>query len=98
MKYSANQGRISSFVVGETGSEYGPPVAVIYNAAAKATSAEPSPRWAIGTGQLGCLQFRSGTIARRGGRRQNTIWHASFSSLHFSKKYTHFPGKIDRKV
>ncbi len=27
----------------------------------------PPPRWAIGTGQLSCLQFRSGTIARRGG-------------------------------
>ncbi|SMC38779.1 hypothetical protein SAMN02746065_101284 [Desulfocicer vacuolatum DSM 3385] len=26
-----------------------------------------APRWAIGTGQLSCLQFRSGTIARRGG-------------------------------
>ena len=33
----------------------------------KPTSAEPPPRWAIGTGQLSCLQFRSGTIARRGG-------------------------------
>ena len=32
-----------------------------------ATSAEPPPRWAIGTGQLSCLQFRSGPIARRGG-------------------------------
>ena len=29
MKYSANQRRISSFVVGKTGSEYGLPVAVI---------------------------------------------------------------------
>ena len=29
MKYSANQRRISIFVVGRTGSEYGPPVAVI---------------------------------------------------------------------
>ncbi|WP_232367159.1 NAD(P)H-dependent oxidoreductase [Desulfocicer vacuolatum] len=28
MKHSANEGRISSFVVGGTGSEYGPPVAV----------------------------------------------------------------------
>ncbi len=36
-------------------------------AASKATSAEPPPRWAIGTGQLSCLQFRSGPIARRGG-------------------------------
>ncbi len=32
----------------------------------KSTSAEPLPRWAIGTGQSSCLQFRSGTIARRG--------------------------------
>ena len=33
------------------------------------------PRWAIGTGQLSCLQFRSGPIARRGGgRRYITIW------------------------
>ena len=29
MKYSANQGRISIFVVGRAGSEYGLPVAVI---------------------------------------------------------------------
>ncbi|WP_269748999.1 hypothetical protein [Desulfocicer vacuolatum] len=29
MKHSADQRRISSFVVGGTGSEYGPPVAVI---------------------------------------------------------------------
>ena len=36
-------------------------------AASKATSAEPPPRWVIGTGQLSCLQFRSGPIARRGG-------------------------------
>ena len=36
-------------------------------AASKATSAEPPHRWAIGTGQLSCLQFRSGPIARRGG-------------------------------
>ena len=28
MKYSADQGRISSFVVGRAGSEYGLPVAV----------------------------------------------------------------------
>ena len=67
MKYSANQGCISSFVVGRAGSEYGLPVAVIYNAASKATSAEPPPRWAIGTGQMSCLQFRSGPIARLGG-------------------------------
>ncbi len=41
---------------------------VLYEkAASKATSAEPPPRWAIGTGQLSCLQFRSGPIARRGG-------------------------------
>ena len=33
----------------------------------KFTSAEPPPRWAIGTGQSSCRQFRSGTIARRGG-------------------------------
>ena len=39
MKYAVNQGRISSFVVGRAGSEYGLPVAVIYNAASKATSA-----------------------------------------------------------
>ena len=32
----------------------------------KFTSAEPPPRWAIGTGQLSCLQFRPGPIARRG--------------------------------
>ncbi len=32
----------------------------------KSTSAEPLPRWAIGTGQSSCLQFRSGPIARRG--------------------------------
>ncbi len=32
----------------------------------KSTPAEPLPRWAIGTGQSSCLQFRSGTIARRG--------------------------------
>ena len=31
MKYSANQGRISSFVVGRAGSEYGLPVAVYKN-------------------------------------------------------------------
>jgi len=31
MKYSANQVRISSFVVGGTGSEYGLPMAVIFN-------------------------------------------------------------------
>ncbi|WP_212637646.1 hypothetical protein [Desulfocicer vacuolatum] len=31
MKYSANPGSISSFVVGKTGSEYGPPVKVILN-------------------------------------------------------------------
>ena len=30
-KYSVNQGRISSFVVGRAGSEYGLPVAVIKN-------------------------------------------------------------------
>ncbi len=36
-------------------------------AASKATSAEPPPRWAIGTGQLSRLRFRSGPIARRGG-------------------------------
>ena len=35
-------------------------------AAFKSTSAEPLPRWVIGTGQLNCLQFRSGPIARRG--------------------------------
>ncbi len=35
----------------------------------------PPPRWAIGTGQLSCLQFRSGPIARRGGRRYNTIFY-----------------------
>ncbi|WP_269749044.1 hypothetical protein [Desulfocicer vacuolatum] len=29
MKYSANQRRISTFVVGSTGSKYGPPMAVI---------------------------------------------------------------------
>ena len=29
MKYPANQGRISSFIVGRSGSEYGLPVAVI---------------------------------------------------------------------
>ena len=29
MKYPANQGRISSFVVGRAGSEYGLPVAVL---------------------------------------------------------------------
>ena len=43
MKYSANMRSISIFVVGRTGLEYGPPVAVIYNAASKATSAEPPP-------------------------------------------------------
>ncbi len=32
----------------------------------KSTSAESLPRWAIGTGQSSCLQFRSGTVARRG--------------------------------
>ncbi|WP_212637798.1 hypothetical protein [Desulfocicer vacuolatum] len=37
MKYSANQGCISSFVVGGARTEYGPPVAVIYNAASKAS-------------------------------------------------------------
>ncbi|WP_212637977.1 hypothetical protein [Desulfocicer vacuolatum] len=66
MKYSANLWSVSIFVVGRAGSEYGLPVAIIYNAASKATSAEPSPRRAIGTGQLSCLQFRSGPIARRG--------------------------------
>ncbi len=42
-------------------------VCLYEKAASKATSAEPPPRWAIGTGQLSCLQFRSGPIARRGG-------------------------------
>ena len=32
----------------------------------KSASAEPLPRWAIGTGQSSCLQIRSGPIARRG--------------------------------
>ncbi len=43
------------------------PCMLYEKAASKATSAEPPPRWAIGTGQLSCLQFRSGPIARRGG-------------------------------
>ncbi|WP_212637949.1 hypothetical protein [Desulfocicer vacuolatum] len=44
MKYSANQGSISNFVVGGTESEYGPPVAVyMKKASSKATSAEPPP-------------------------------------------------------
>ncbi len=41
-------------------------VSLYEKVASKATSAEPLPRWAIGTGQSSCLQFRSGTIARRG--------------------------------
>ena len=65
MKYSANQRRISSLVVGRTGSEYGLPVAVIYNAAFKCTSAE-LPRGAIETGQLSRLRFRAGPIVPRG--------------------------------
>ncbi|WP_212637859.1 hypothetical protein [Desulfocicer vacuolatum] len=36
MKYSANQGGISNFVVGRTGSEYGPPMAV-YNSLSTST-------------------------------------------------------------
>ncbi len=40
---------------------------VYEKAASKATSAEPPPRWAIGTGQLSCLQFWSGPTARQGG-------------------------------
>ncbi len=51
------------------------PCMLYEKAASKATSAEPPPRWAIGTGQLSCLQFRSGPIARRGGRRYNTIFY-----------------------
>ena len=43
------------------------PCMLYEKATSKATSAEPPPRWAIGTGQLSCLQFRSGPIARRGG-------------------------------
>ncbi|WP_212637999.1 hypothetical protein [Desulfocicer vacuolatum] len=68
MKYFANQGRISSFVVGRAGSEYGPPVAVYIQCSlqGKLRQSRP-PRWAIGTGQLSCLQFRSGTIAHQGG-------------------------------
>ncbi len=59
---------LSSFVVGEPGSQNPVcPWQLYEKAASKATSAEPPPRWAIGTGQLSCLQFRSGPIARRGG-------------------------------
>ncbi|WP_212637948.1 hypothetical protein [Desulfocicer vacuolatum] len=37
MKYSADQGCISSFVVGRAGSEYGSPVAVIQKEPARLT-------------------------------------------------------------
>jgi len=35
MKYSVNQRRISSFVMGRAGSEYGLPVAVLYKTPSK---------------------------------------------------------------
>jgi len=38
------------------------------------TSAEPPPRWAIGTGQLSCLTVPVRAHCPSGGRRYNTIW------------------------
>ncbi|WP_212638055.1 hypothetical protein [Desulfocicer vacuolatum] len=46
MKYSANRGCISSFVVGRAGSEYGPPMAVIKKLSAnlgRASISVPKP-------------------------------------------------------
>ena len=43
-------------------------------AASKATSAEPPPRWAMGTGQLSCLQFRSGAGSGARWGRHNAMY------------------------
>ncbi|SMC98999.1 hypothetical protein SAMN02746065_11912 [Desulfocicer vacuolatum DSM 3385] len=49
-------------------------VGLYKNAASKASKLRQSrPLWAIGTGQLSCLQFRSGPHCPSGGRH-NTIW------------------------
>ncbi|WP_212637902.1 hypothetical protein [Desulfocicer vacuolatum] len=67
MKYSANRGCISIFVVVRSGAEYGPPVAVYIQGKPQSLPQQSPPRGAIGTGQLSCLQFRPGPLPLGGG-------------------------------
>ncbi|WP_212637932.1 hypothetical protein [Desulfocicer vacuolatum] len=70
MKYSTNQRRISSFVVGRTGSEYGPSVAVYIQG--NLSRAAPPMGNRNRTIELSTVPVRAHCPS--GGRRYNTIW------------------------